>query len=97
MRQAPTSLSYENVFRVAIVQFMARYNFCVGGVKRSCIPLSRPNGQIIPFDTYKSREGSGLTLIRGPLTNDCLPAANPYIAPQYGPPICGLLTHWNHT
>jgi hypothetical protein len=41
--------------------------------------------------------GSGLTLIRRPVTNDCLPAANPYIAPQYGPPICGLLTHWNHT
>jgi uncharacterized radical SAM superfamily Fe-S cluster-containing enzyme len=50
--EAPTSLSYENVFRVAIVQFMDRYNFCVGGVKRSCIHFVTPNGQIIPFDTY---------------------------------------------
>jgi 7,8-dihydro-6-hydroxymethylpterin dimethyltransferase len=50
--QAPASLSYENVFRVAIVQFMDRYNFCVGGVKRSCIHFVTPNGQIIPFDTY---------------------------------------------
>ena len=50
--QAPASLSYENVFRVAIVQFMDRYNFCVGGVKRSCIHFITPNGQIIPFDTY---------------------------------------------
>ena len=50
--QAPAALSYENVFRVAIVQFMDRYNFCVGGVKRSCIHFVTPNGQIIPFDTY---------------------------------------------
>ena len=50
--QAPASLSYENVFRVAIVQFMDRFNFCVGGVKRSCIHFVTPNGQIIPFDTY---------------------------------------------
>ena len=28
------------------------YNFCVGGVKRSCIHFVTPNGQIIPFDTY---------------------------------------------
>src|SRR3954462_9382310 len=50
--EAPTSLSYENVFRVAIVQFMDRYNFCVGGVKRSCIHFVTPNRQIIPFDTF---------------------------------------------
>ncbi|HKS61791.1 MAG TPA: radical SAM protein, partial [Xanthobacteraceae bacterium] len=50
--EAPAALSYENVFRVAIVQFMDRYNFCVGGVKRSCIHFVTPNGQIIPFDTF---------------------------------------------
>jgi uncharacterized radical SAM superfamily Fe-S cluster-containing enzyme len=50
--EVPASLSYENVFRVAIVQFMDRFNFCVGGVKRSCIHFVTPNGQIIPFDTY---------------------------------------------
>ncbi len=50
--QAPASLTYENVFRVAIVQFMDRFNFCVGGVKRSCIHFVTPAGQIIPFDTY---------------------------------------------
>jgi tetraether lipid synthase len=49
---APAGLSYENVFRVAVVQFMDRFNFCVGGVKRSCIHFVTPNGQIIPFDTY---------------------------------------------
>ena len=50
--EAPAGLSYENVFRVVIVQFMDRFNFCLGGVKRSCIHFVTPNGQIIPFDTY---------------------------------------------
>lgn len=50
--EAPANLTYENVFRVAIVQFMDRFNFCVGGVKRSCIHFVTPAGQIIPFDTY---------------------------------------------
>jgi uncharacterized radical SAM superfamily Fe-S cluster-containing enzyme len=48
----PEGITYENVFRVAIVQFMDRFNFCVGGVKRSCIHFVTPAGQIIPFDTY---------------------------------------------
>jgi hypothetical protein len=48
----PEGISYENVFRVAIVQFMDRFNFDLGGVKRSCIHFITPNGQIIPFDTY---------------------------------------------
>jgi 7,8-dihydro-6-hydroxymethylpterin dimethyltransferase len=50
--EVPAGLSYENVFRVTIVQFMDRFNFCLGGVKRSCIHFVTPNGQIIPFDTY---------------------------------------------
>src|SRR5215211_1950366 len=50
--QAPANLTYENVFRVAIVQFMDRFNFCVAGVKRSCIHFVTPAGQIIRFDTY---------------------------------------------
>jgi uncharacterized radical SAM superfamily Fe-S cluster-containing enzyme len=48
----PAGIGYENVFRVVIVQFMDRFNFCVGGVKRSCIHFVTPAGQIIPFDTY---------------------------------------------
>ena len=50
--EVPAGLSYENVFRVTIVQFLDRFNFCVGGVKRSCIHFVTPAGQIIPFDTY---------------------------------------------
>ncbi|MDC7784186.1 radical SAM protein [Rhodoplanes sp. TEM] len=48
----PEGLSYENVFRVAIVSFMDRFSFCLGGVKRSCIHFVTPDGRIIPFDTY---------------------------------------------
>jgi 7,8-dihydro-6-hydroxymethylpterin dimethyltransferase len=50
--EVPDGLGYENVFRVTIVQFLDRFNFCVGNVKRSCIHFVTPQGQIIPFDTY---------------------------------------------
>src|SRR3546814_11098216 len=49
---APQNLGYKDVFRVAIVEFMDRYNFDLGGVKRSCIHFLTPERQIIPFDTY---------------------------------------------
>ncbi|MCB1608459.1 MAG: radical SAM protein [Xanthomonadales bacterium] len=49
---APERLSYADVFRVAIVEFMDRFNFDLGGVKRSCIHFLTPDRQIIPFDTY---------------------------------------------
>ena len=48
----PDGLSYENIFRVVIIDFMDRFNFCVGNVKRSCTHFVTPNGQIIPFETY---------------------------------------------
>jgi uncharacterized radical SAM superfamily Fe-S cluster-containing enzyme len=48
----PDGLSYANVFRVTIVQFLDRFNFCVGNVKRSCIHFVTEKGAIIPFDTY---------------------------------------------
>lgn len=48
----PRGLAYENAFRVTIVQFLDRFNFCVGNVKRSCIHFVTPEGQIIPFDPY---------------------------------------------
>jgi hypothetical protein len=50
--QVPEGLTYENVFRVTIVQFLDRFNFCVGNVKRSCIHFVTEQGAIIPFDTY---------------------------------------------
>ena len=50
--QVPETLNYEDTFRVVIVQFMDKYNFCVGGVKRSCIHFVEPDGKIYPFDTF---------------------------------------------
>jgi hypothetical protein len=56
----PDGLTYENIFRVTIVQFMDAYNFDVRSIKRSCIHIVHPDGRIIPFDTYNLfyREGS---------------------------------------
>jgi uncharacterized radical SAM superfamily Fe-S cluster-containing enzyme len=48
----PEGTGYENIFRVAIVEFLDAYNFCIGRVKRSCIHFVTPAGHIIPFDTY---------------------------------------------
>lgn len=54
------NLGYENIFRITIVQFLDRYNFCVGNVKRSCIHFVTPEKQIIPFDTYNLFYRNGL-------------------------------------
>lgn len=56
----PTGLTYENIFRIMIVQFMDAFNLDVRSVKRSCIHIAEPDGRIIPFDTYNMfyREGS---------------------------------------
>jgi 7,8-dihydro-6-hydroxymethylpterin dimethyltransferase len=53
-------LSYENVFRVIVMQFLDPYNFDVRSVKRSCIHIAHPDGRIIPFDTFNMfyREGA---------------------------------------
>ncbi len=49
---APASLSYENVFRILIVQFMDAHNLDIRSVKRSCVHIVHPDGRIIPFDTF---------------------------------------------
>jgi hypothetical protein len=52
MVAVPNWLTYENIFRVVIMQFLDAYNFDVKSVKRSCIHIAHPDGRIIPFDTY---------------------------------------------
>ncbi len=49
---APPDLSYENIFRVLIVQFIDAYSFDVRSVKKTCIHIVHPDGRVIPFDTY---------------------------------------------
>jgi 7,8-dihydro-6-hydroxymethylpterin dimethyltransferase len=48
----PDQLTYENIFRIMIVQFMDAYSFDVRSIKRSCIHIVHPDGRLIPFDTY---------------------------------------------
>jgi 7,8-dihydro-6-hydroxymethylpterin dimethyltransferase len=67
--QVPQGLTYENIFRVMIVQFLDAYNFDVRSVKRSCIHIAHPDGRIIPFDTFNLfyRPGSaGEHLVQSP-------------------------------
>lgn len=56
----PQDIAYEHTFRVVIVQFMDRFNFDLGGVKRSCVHFVEPDGKIYPFDTFNIfyREGA---------------------------------------
>lgn len=56
----PENLTYADSFRVVILQFLDRYNFDLGTVKRSCVHFLTEAGQIIPFDTYNTfyREGA---------------------------------------
>lgn len=49
---APANLSYKNIFRVLIVQFIDAHAFDVRSVKKTCIHIVHPDGRLIPFDTY---------------------------------------------
>ncbi|MEI6542693.1 MAG: radical SAM protein [Methylococcales bacterium] len=45
-------LSYKNVFRVLIVQFMDVHNLDIRALKKSCIHMARPDGTLIPFEAF---------------------------------------------
>jgi uncharacterized radical SAM superfamily Fe-S cluster-containing enzyme len=46
------SWTYENLFRVIIMEFMDAYNFDVRSVKKSCVHIVQSDGRIVPFDTF---------------------------------------------
>lgn len=48
--QAP-DLSYDNLFRVIIMQFIDAYNFDVRSIKKSCVHIVNKDYKIIPFET----------------------------------------------
>jgi len=66
--QAPADVTYQNVFRIIIMQFLDPHNFDVRSVKKSCVHIVHPDGRIIPFDTfnlfYRDRKEEMLTQIR---------------------------------
>jgi uncharacterized radical SAM superfamily Fe-S cluster-containing enzyme len=49
---APPHVTYDNIFRVIIMQFLDPHNFDVRSVKKTCVHIVHPDGRIIPFDTY---------------------------------------------
>jgi uncharacterized radical SAM superfamily Fe-S cluster-containing enzyme len=80
--QAPKGLTYENVFRVTIVQFLDRFNFCIGNVKRSCIHFVTERG-IIPFDTYNLFYRNGkIDSIRAAMASQTYRAGQNELAPR---------------
>ncbi len=62
--EASPDLSYENIFRVLIVQFIDAYSFDVRSVKKTCIHIVHPDGRLIPFDTYNLFYRDGLEQAR---------------------------------
>jgi len=44
-------LSYNNLFRIIIMNFMDAYDFDVRAIKKSCVHIVTPDGRIIPFET----------------------------------------------
>jgi uncharacterized radical SAM superfamily Fe-S cluster-containing enzyme len=53
-------VTYDNVFRVLIMQFLDPHNFDVRSVKKTCVHIAHPDGRIIPFDTYNLFYRDGL-------------------------------------
>jgi len=45
------ALSYDNLFRVIIMQFIDAYNFDVRSIKKSCVHIVNKDYKIIPFET----------------------------------------------
>jgi hypothetical protein len=58
--EVPPETGYDRVFRVTVVSFLDRFNFCLAGVKRSCIHFVTDDGRIIPFDTCNMFHRPGL-------------------------------------
>src|SRR5256886_1957779 len=48
----PGHLTYDNIFRIIIMQFLDAHNFDVRSVKKTCVHIVHPDGRIIPFDTF---------------------------------------------
>ncbi len=49
---AATDVSYANIFRLLIVEFIDAQSFDLRSVKKTCVHIVHPDGRLIPFDTY---------------------------------------------
>jgi tetraether lipid synthase len=48
----PGDVTYGNIFRLLIVEFIDAQSFDLRSVKKTCIHIAHPDGRLIPFDTY---------------------------------------------
>lgn len=66
--QAPANITYNNIFRIIVMQFLDAHNFDVRSVKKTCVHIVHPDGRIIPFDTfnmfYRDEKEQRLTQLR---------------------------------
>ena len=44
-------MSYNNLFRIIIMQFIDAHNFDVRAIKKSCVHIVNKDYKIIPFET----------------------------------------------
>ena len=65
------SMTYDNIFRIIIMQFLDAHNFDVRSVKKTCVHIVHPDGRIIPFDTFNMfyRDGKEKKLRREELVS----------------------------
>jgi uncharacterized radical SAM superfamily Fe-S cluster-containing enzyme len=50
---APQDLTYNNLFRILIVQFIDADSFDLRSIRKTCIHIAHPDGErLIPFDTF---------------------------------------------
>jgi uncharacterized radical SAM superfamily Fe-S cluster-containing enzyme len=67
--ESPVALTYENVFRILIVQFMDAQSLDIRALKKSCVHMVQPDGRMIPFESfnifYRDEKARLLEEIRG--------------------------------
>lgn len=65
----PVTLTYENVFRILIVQFMDAQSLDIRALKKSCVHMVQSDGRMIPFESfnifYRDDKAKLLEQIRG--------------------------------
>ena len=50
--EMPTEFSYDNVFRIIIMDFIDAHSFDLRSVKKTCVHIVSPDLRLIPFDTF---------------------------------------------
>jgi uncharacterized radical SAM superfamily Fe-S cluster-containing enzyme len=67
------ALSYNNLFRVIIMQFIDAYNFDVRTIKKSCVHIVNKDNKIIPFETmnlfYRDTKREQLEKLKAEIIN----------------------------